>query len=160
MVPLSRQGTRKRKWGTTHGRDKNRISRMNRSPSAACSGNSSHTLKSLNEVKQKNMPHCLAFFLRVWLVGRVRYTSERHWKACTKAWQRWTNFHADQVLEQWWGGDCHLCSWVAVYPTASPWKCGEIYIPCRRLAGWGGGGGKEESVSVCLMKRIADNPHD
>ncbi|KAE8295519.1 hypothetical protein D5F01_LYC06451 [Larimichthys crocea] len=42
-------GTRKRKWGTTHGRDKNRISRMNGSPSAACAGNSSRTLKSLNE---------------------------------------------------------------------------------------------------------------
>lgn len=60
MVPLSRQGTRKRKWGTTHSRDKNRISRMNGSPSAACSGNSSHTLKSLNEVK-KNVYHYVAF---------------------------------------------------------------------------------------------------
>lgn len=62
MLPLFRQGTRKRKWGTTHGRDKNRISRMNGSPSAACAGNSSRTLKSLNEVKKKNDTTLSCFF--------------------------------------------------------------------------------------------------
>lgn len=67
MLPLFRQGTRKRKWGTTHGRDKNRISRMNGSPSAACSGNSSLKLKSLNEVKKKKKNDdttlsCFGFF--------------------------------------------------------------------------------------------------
>lgn len=50
MLPLFQQGTRKRKGGTTHSRHKNRISRMNGSSSAACAGNSSLTLKSLNEV--------------------------------------------------------------------------------------------------------------
>ncbi|KAJ4936022.1 hypothetical protein JOQ06_017546, partial [Pogonophryne albipinna] len=44
------KGLRKRNGGTTRSMDTNRISRMNGSPSAACAGNSSLTLKSPIEV--------------------------------------------------------------------------------------------------------------
>ena len=50
------KGQGRGRGGTTHSRDKNRISRMNWSPSVACAGNSSLPLKSLNEVKTM-IPH-------------------------------------------------------------------------------------------------------
>lgn len=123
MLPLFRQGTRKRKWGTTHGRDKNRISRMNGSPSAACAGNSSRTLKSLNEVKKKKWYYfILFFFLSLSLIGQqgqiyIREALERiHlsltemnqfpcWSGLEQQWRRLPSLSLGRCVQQHGGSD-------------------------------------------------------